>query len=133
MDGQGFDILYQNGEQAVTTDGKTTTASQSEVEAKLFIDSLINTAKYNSSAITGIQKLDEEVYLLLGEQKNLEQTMGLTGIEVTSAKQECKVTFESNKLMKIENKLVIEGTYSADTVTITVESQVAFDDTTAAV
>ena len=133
VDGQGFDILYQNGEQAVTTDGKTTTASQSEVEAKLFIDSLINTAKYNSSAITGIQKLDEEVYLLLGEQKNLEQTMGLTGIEVTSAKQECKVTFESNKLMKIENKLVIEGTYSADTVTITVESQVAFDDTTAAV
>ena len=57
--------------------------------------------------------------------------MGLTGIEVSSAIQECKVTFESNKLMKIENKLVIEGKYSADTITITIESLVEFDDTTA--
>ena len=133
VDGKSFDILYQNGEQAVTTDGKTTTASQSEQEAKLFIDGLINTGKYISTAITDIQKLNEGVYLLIGAPTNLDQTMGLTGIEVTSAKQECTVTFESNKLMKIENKLVIEGTYSADTVTITVESLAAFDDTTTAV
>lgn len=133
VEGKSFDIRYQNGEQAVTTDGKTTTAAQAEEQAKLFIDSLINTGRYIGTAITDIQKLDEGVYLLIGAPTNLEQTMGLTGIEVTSAAQETTVTFESNKLMKIENKFVIEGTYSADTVTITIESKVVFDDTAAAV
>lgn len=131
MGNQTFEVRYQNGEQNVTTDGQTTTASQSEAEAKYFVDNLINTARYTSGAITDIQKLEEGVYLLIGGPKNLEQTMGLTGIEVSSAIQECKVTFESNKLMKIENKLVIEGKYSADTITITIESLVEFDDTTA--
>lgn len=133
MDGQGFDVRYQNSEQTVTTDGQTNTAHQSEEEAKLFIDGLINTGNYISAAITDIQKLDEGVYLLIGEQSTLDQIMGLTGIDVTSANQECKVTFESNKLMKIESKLVVTGNYAGETITITVESLVAFDDTAAAV
>lgn len=133
MEGQTFEIRYQNGEQNVTMDGQTTTGSQSEAEAKYFVDALINSAYYTSAAITDIQKLEDGVYLLIGEPKNMEQAMGLTDVDVASVIQECKVTFENNKLMKIENKLVIEGKYSADSITITVESLVEFDDTTATV
>lgn len=131
MEGQSFEIRYQNGEQSVTAGGQTNTAAQTEEEAKFFIDGLINSAKYNSSAITGIQKLDEGVYLLTGEQSNLDQTMGLSGVDVTSANQECKVTFENSKLMKIESQITISGIYEGETVTATTESVVVFDDTEA--
>ena len=128
IDGKLFEISYRSGEQTVITDGQTSTAFQSEEEAKLYIDGLINMANYTPTAITDIQKLDEGIYLLLGQPKNLEQTIGITGIDEVSATQECKVTFESNKLMRIENKLVVTGKYADQPVTLTVESVVTFED-----
>jgi hypothetical protein len=128
IDRKTFAVSYGNGQQEVTVSGQTSTAFQSEEEAKAYIDGLINMANYTPTAITGIQKLDEGVYLLLGQPKNLEQTIGITGIDEVSANQECKVTFESNKLMKIENKLVVAGKYTDQPVTLTVESVVTFED-----
>ena len=128
IDGKLFEISYRSGEQTVITDGQTSTAFQSEEEAKLYIDGLINMANYTPTAITDIQKLDEGIYLLLGQPKNLEQTIGITGIDEVSATQECKVTFESNKLMRIENKLVVTGKYADQPVTLTVESVVTYED-----
>ena len=133
IDGKSFDVRYQNGEQTVVTDGQTSTAFQSEEEAKEYINGLINMANYTGAAITDIQKLDEGIYLLLGQPRNLEQTIGITGIDEISANQECKVTFESNKLMKIENKLVVTGKYTGEAITLTVESLVVFEDTSSEV
>lgn len=129
MDNQSFVISYQNGEQSVTVGDQTNTATQTEEDAKFFIDSLINSVKYDSNAITDIQKVEEEVYLLTSDYVELGQSMGVSGVEVTSVSQQCKVTFKNNKLMKIEGLISFGGIYDGETVTMATESVVVFDDT----
>ena len=131
IDGDALAIKYQNGTQTVEMDGQTQTAMQSEKEAKTFIDGLINSASYNSITITGIKKQGEGVYTLVSDKLDLsEYTPDLegNGLELTSANQQITVTFIEEKLMQIDSKITINGVYTGESMTMVINSVVAFDD-----
>ena len=131
MDGQDFALQYQNGEQTVTAGGQTHTASQTEQEAIAFIDGLINSAGYNANAVSGVQKLEDGVYVLSCAQLDLtEYAQELIGsmIELTSGSQQITVTFQDGKLLKIASTITLNGTESADPMTLVNASIVTFDD-----
>ena len=131
MEGQNFEILYQNGEQTVTVDGQTHTAEQTEAEAKIFVDGLIDAANYKSSAITGIEKQAEGVYVLTSAALDLtEYAQQLQGndMALASGTQQITVTFREGKLVQISGKSVLSGTYQKDALTVTSESNVVFED-----
>lgn len=131
MEGQSFEILYQNGEQTVTADGQTRTAPQTEVEAKTFIDGLINAVDYKSTAITGIEKQADGVYVLTSDALDLTQyTQQMQGndMSLASGTQQITVTFRDGELVQISGKTVLSGTFQKDTLTITSESKVVFED-----
>ncbi len=132
MDGQSFLIQYQGGQQTVTADGQTHTAVQSESEAKRFIDSLINSARFDANAVTGVQKQGEDVYVLTCDQLDLtEYSAALAGnnIQLTAGNQQITVTFQNGKLLKIESKITLNGTEAGQSMTMVTESVVGFDDT----
>ena len=134
VDGKAFEILYQNEEQSVTTDGQSHTAAQSEEEAKLFIDGLINTAKFTSNSVTDIRKLEEGTYVLTSSSLDASgyiPAMSANGVEVTSVSQECIVVFADGKLMKLESKVTLNGIQGKEPMVMIGHTIVTFDDQTA--
>lgn len=131
MDGQDFMLQYQNGEQTVTAGGQTHTASQTEQEAKSFIDGLIDSAGYNANAVSGVQKLEDNVYVLSCAQLDLtEYTQSLTGnnIELTAGSQQITATFQDGKLVKMECTTRLSGSESAEPMAMVNTTVVTFED-----
>lgn len=131
MEGAEFLIQYQNGEQIVTAQEQTHTAPQSESDAKLFIDSLIDSARFNANAVTDIEKQEEDVYLLTCGQLDLEeytQLMGSNNIVLTAANQQIVVTFQSGELLKVESTLTLEGTEADQTMKLVSHNIVSFEE-----
>lgn len=131
MEGDALIIKYQNGTQTVEMGGQTQTAVQSEEEAETFINGLINSARYNSIAITGVEKEGEGVYTLISDNLDLSEyapAVEGNGIELTSANQQITVTFSEEKLMQINSKITLNGVYAGESMTMVIDSVVAFDN-----
>ena len=131
MDAQKFVIQYQNGEQTVVADGQTQSVSQPEEEAKAFIDSLIDSAKYNGGAVTGIESKEPGVYLLTLEKVDLAVYAPLlvgSDIELTAGTQEITVAFQDGELVKMESRVAFNAVYEDEAVVIIMESDLVFED-----
>ncbi len=125
-DGQIFHVSYQTGEQTVVNGDQTYQVAQTEAEAKAYVDSLMDFAQYNPAVFTNIEKLENGSYLLTSERPDT--SAYISGIEVISATQQITVTFAEGKLMQLESKITLSGNYNEQTVAMTVDSLVTFDD-----
>ncbi len=131
MDGEALVIKYQNRTQTVEMGGQTQTAMQSEEEAKGFIDSLIDSAGYVSNSVTGMEKVEEGVFLLkidAFDTSAFNATLQAMEMELTGATQQITVKLSDDNLLEIRSKIVISGTVADEALTITVESNVKFED-----
>ncbi|MBQ7828268.1 MAG: hypothetical protein IJ386_08395 [Clostridia bacterium] len=133
-------LQYQNGVYSVTLDGETESYSLSDSDAKMTIDSLIDTASYNAYAVTAVEKKDEGVYVLTVGNFDLaayNQSYAGTGVELTEGSQQITVTMDGDELVKLESTVTAKGTYTYESqsfdMNVTFESVIAFaemDDST---
>ncbi len=103
---------YRNGVQKITQGTDTETYNLSESEAKEIVYRLINTAAYDESSVTDIEKLSEGVYKFTVDAPDLsayEESLAPMGIVCKSGKQSIVVTFADDKLSKIESDLTVYG------------------------
>lgn len=131
MDGQSLVLQYQSGQQTITAGDQTHIAAQTDAEARSFISSLIDSARFNVNAVTDIQNTEEGVYTLTCAQLDLrDYTEALTGnnIQLTSGNQQITVTFLEDKLMKIESSITLIGTNAGEHMSMVTASVVTFDD-----
>lgn len=131
VEGQHFAIQYKNGEQTVTTNGETRATKQPEEQAKAFIDSLIDSARYNVNAVTDIQMQEEGTYLISIAQCDVTAyapTLENSGIENISGTQQIIVVFAEDQITQVSSIITICGESDAGSVTITVESDVSFGE-----
>ena len=128
VEGQSFQVIYQGGEQTVTSDGQTYTVPTPETEAKAYIDNLIDSARYNPSAITNIEKVSDGVHKLISNAPNVSDYV--SGITIGASHQEITVTFDGATLMKIESQVTLEGAFDEDQLSMTIQSSVDFFKTT---
>lgn len=131
MDDQSLLIQYQSGQQTVTTGDQTHTVAQTDAEARTFISGLIDSARFNKNAVTDIQETDKGIYVISCGQLDLQEyTDALTGnnIQLSSANQQITVTFQEDKLMKIESSITLAGTEAGENMSMMISSVVTFDD-----
>ena len=132
MDGTKYDISYSQGIQTVAVSGESHQVSQSEDEARAFVESLINSAQYNSLFITQIEKLSDNKYSFTCSPKSTYQPfieqMGATFRSVT---QKIVVTIENGAITAIDSEVNATGAITSGNstyqLTFTVVSDVIFD------
>ena len=130
MDDQSLTMTYQNGEQAVTSGEQTQTVSQPEAEAKAFIDSLIDYARYSGISVTDIQKQETGVYVLSVDRVDLslyQSSVAGTGIVLESGSQTITAFFTDRKLSGIESKTLLTANYAEEPMQMTITSFVQFN------
>ncbi len=126
-------IHYQNGIQTVTQDGQSQTASQSEDDARAYIEYLVNTANYDSTGVAAVEKISEGVYQFQLEASNsatYEQIFASMNATLTDADQTITVTFADDVITSIKSSVTCKGTLkqnnSSYPVTFTIESENIF-------
>ena len=110
MNGTKYDISYSQGVQTVAVSGESQQVAQTEAEARAFVESLIDSAQYNSLYITDIKKLADNKYSFTCEPKSTYQAvieqMGATFRSVT---QTIVVTIENGAITAIESEAKATG------------------------
>ncbi len=131
INGQKMYNVFENGYQTFTANGEKNHYSMSDAEAKLGIDSYIDSAYYNSIAVTDIEKKGDGVYLFKVADFDVNSiTLGFeeTGIAAKSGTEEITVTFEEDNIKKIESKISIVCTTvlaeNNETFTVVIDSTV---------
>lgn len=128
-DGVSYRIHYQNGMRTVTAGKDGYVTEQTDEQAKSFIDGLIDSARYNSAAVTDIQKREDGSYVLTcGKLDVREYTEGYDAqqLQLTEATQEIVVSFEEGLLSSVQSLITIRGDYDGESITMITETQVAF-------
>ena len=129
MDEQSLTLSYQSGEQAVTSNGQTQTVQQAEAEAKAFIDSLIDYARYSGISVTNLQKQETGIFVLTVDRVDLtlyQASVAGTGITLESGSQIIKVFFTDRKLTGIDSETVLDAKYNNQAMQMTITSSVQF-------
>ncbi|MBR5322877.1 MAG: hypothetical protein IKU48_04970 [Clostridia bacterium] len=117
---------YRNGVQKITQGVDVETYNLSDDEAKAIVYNLINTAAYDKTIVTDVEKLGEGVYKFTVEEPNLasyEEALIPMGITCKSGKQSIVVTFAEDKLSKIESDLIVYGEMTVGNQTEAMELQ----------
>ena len=129
MDDQSLTMTYQNGEQTVTSGEQTQNVSQAEAEAKAFIDSLIDYARYSGISVTNIQKQETGVYILTVDRVDLslhQSSVAGTGIILESGSQTITVYFAGSELTGIESETLLTAKYAEESIQMTITSSAQF-------
>ncbi len=109
---QNMKISFENGKQTIKLSGKQQTNQQSTLEAKTFINSLINTAQYSMIYVSDIKKLEEGVYEVQCNNLISEAYEAIfesyTG-ELISFQKTLKITVKEGCITKIESDTLAEG------------------------
>ena len=112
--GSTFSMNYKNGSETVSQGSTTTSKNKTPEEAKEFIDSLINSAKYSKNSVENVEKIGDGIYKL--ECRVIDATPyknvfdSIRG-EYTGATQTITVTIEEGKVVKVESIVEAKGTY----------------------
>ncbi|MBE6941250.1 MAG: hypothetical protein E7455_03055 [Ruminococcaceae bacterium] len=125
VDDQSLTMTYQNGEQTVISGDQSQTVTQPEAEAKAFIDSLIDYARYSGISVTDIQKPETGVFVLTVERLDLslyQASVAGTGITLESGTQTITVFFTDKIFTGMESTAVITARYEDEAVQITITS-----------
>lgn len=124
-------LVYQNGMQTVKADGEEYKNALTDADAKATVDSLINSALFNSLVVTNIEKEAEGVYMLTCDKVNLDvysARVAATGVKLNSGEQAIKVTFDDDgNLVKIESLVFLKGKLEYDDVEFDLKSVVDFE------
>lgn len=130
MDGHKIDIKYQGGTQTLYFEGKPNYSSQSEEDAKIYIENLINSAQYNQMAITDVEIRDDGSYVLTADDIDVKPYNGdskETGVKYKSASQKIQIWFgDDGSLIKIEGTTKLKGTYNSQKLETLIETTVDF-------
>lgn len=132
MDDQSLTLAYQKGEQAVTSNGQTQTVQQAEAEAKAFIDSLIDYARYSGISVTNLQKQETGIFVLTVDRVDVslyQASVAGTGVILESGTQTITIFFTDRKLTGIDSKAVLTASYEDEPMKMTITSSVKFDST----
>lgn len=129
MNGTKYDISYSNGKQSVTSEGKTNQNTQTEQDARAFIESLINSGQYNKLLVTGLTKVSESEIRVTCEPKAAYETVFETmGAKYRSASQTISFIIEGGRLMEINSEVAAKGYFtqgnSTYEISLTVGSKV---------
>lgn len=111
--GQTLKLQYQNGIQTVTGAGEPQTSSLSEVDAKLFVDSLINAPNFTGNAITAIKKQKDGRYRLTVRRLSLEpyqEAYAQAGIDLENTGwQEFVILMAEDQIATMESIITMTG------------------------
>lgn len=130
VDDQSLTMIYQNGEQTVTSGDQSQTVTQPEAEAKAFIDSLIDYARYSGISVTDIQKPETGVFVLTVDRLDLSlylSSVAGTGITLESGSQMITVFFTDKKLSGIESVTLLTAYYAEEAMQMTITSSLQFE------
>ncbi len=111
-------INYAKGVQKLTYNGEAISGSQTEEDAKAFVDGLINSANYTSLYVSDVEKKEDGVYLLTVEKYDvtaLNANSAETGLSYTGGVQKITVTFEGDDIKKIESTISLIGKAMTET------------------
>ncbi|MBQ8731406.1 MAG: hypothetical protein IJY82_01070 [Oscillospiraceae bacterium] len=132
---QTITIQYQNGTQTVSGGGETQTASLSEEDAKLFVDSLINAPNFTESAVTAIQKQKDGRYRLTVRRLSLEpyqEAYAQAGIDLENTGwQEFVILMADGQVATMESTITMVGvageSFSTQVFNITLRHRLEFN------
>ena len=130
VDNVKYDISYKDGTQTVKTSSKTQNNAQTEKEARAYIVSLINSAGYDGSVVSKIEKRGGGVYRFTCNPatETYEAYYANMGGKYTSVTQTITVTIEEDRIVKIQSAIMAQGSVvNYGTVTLTVNTTVTFD------
>ena len=102
---------------------------QAEAEAKAFIDSLIDYARYSGISVTNLQKQETGIFVLTVDRVDLtlyQASVAGTGITLESGSQIIKVFFTDRKLTGIDSETVLDAKYNNQAMQMTITSSVQF-------
>ncbi|MBE6904588.1 MAG: hypothetical protein E7480_08290 [Ruminococcaceae bacterium] len=114
-DEQTIYLKHESGNLTIEVGGEKQVQAQNEKDAKAQIDGFIDSAKYNSMAVTSIEKKSDGVYLLKianFDVSLLQASYEGSGIELKSGTQEITVTMTDKSITKIESKIDIDAVYN---------------------
>ena len=134
MDGTLYNIQYQGGIQTVTTEAESYTSEKTDAQAKAYIDGLIDSARYNSAAVTDVQIGEEGCYVLTCAALDIREYAAeyeTEQLKLTNASQEITVSFRGGMLGEIKSVITLQGTYLDKPMTVTIDTLVAFVETQA--
>ena len=130
VDDQSLTMTYQNGEQTVTSGDQTQTVTQPETEAKAFIDSLIDYARYSGISVTDIQKPETGVFVLTVDRLDLSlyhASVAGTGITLESGTQTITLYFTNKVLTGIDSVTLLTANYAEESMEMTLTSSLQFN------
>ncbi|MBE6958656.1 MAG: hypothetical protein E7447_05855 [Ruminococcaceae bacterium] len=130
-DGTKMTLVYQNGVSTITSGGESYTDALTDAQAKQTIDGLIDSAIFNSLAVTNIEKEGEGVYMITCDEIDLEiysARLASSDIKLSSGEQAVKVTFdEDGNLVKIDSLVFLKGKLEYNDVEFDLKSVVDFE------
>lgn len=130
VDNVKYDISYKNGKQTVKTSSKTQDNDQTDKEARAYIETLINSAGYDCTSVSKVEKRGEGVYrFTCTPGKDVyESYFANMGGKLTSATQTITVTIKDGQITKIQSVVTAMGSVvNYGTVTLTVNTTVTFE------
>ncbi len=134
-EGEKYSLTYRGGVQTITALGsESESVSQSQEEAKMTIDSLIDPITYNSITVTEIEKIEEGSYLLKiskPEDSSYREAFESMDMEYVSATEEIVVNLVDGEISSITTKAIAGGKYSgggvSEAATLIIETKVTFE------
>ncbi len=128
-------IAYKNGTMTITQGDQSDSGPVSDEVAKSYVTQLLNMSRFDSKLVTDIEKTGEGVYKFdMGDGNRAVYEDALQDIEaeIDSISQQTVITFEDDKIVKIEDLVEIEGTCKVvgarKTLTMTVKSVVTIEE-----
>lgn len=127
---QSYDISYKNGKQTVKAGSQSQDNSQTEEEARAWIESLMNTSKYAPNIVTNIEDKGDGVYKLTCDnlgRAEYEAVFTGNGGKMSSVGQTISVTIKDGAIVAILSTVTAKGTIASyGDVTLTVTTSVKF-------
>lgn len=122
--GMTINIAYRDGKMTTSYSGNTYNKSQTELEAKAYLKSLINTARYSEQYVTDVEKVGDNVFRLELVVDESEYQSALGNYQIFSINQTITVKLVDGNLQRVESvvdivtiggpKLVINSTVDLD-------------------
>lgn len=125
------EISYENGVRTITQGGQTVTGSQTELEAKTYINNIINNMQYNKSYIKNAYYLEDGrckiEFAYTDEEPYNEMLNSVFGMDSESVVHYAYVTIENGEITHISNyvKAIAD---EANEIYFLYQTEIAFKD-----
>ncbi len=125
-----YTITYSDGTQVTEQGSSNETKEMTDAEAKKFIETLINTAKYASFCVSDITKDENGVYTVTCEDPNPElysTTFSSVGASYTSGNQTIEIAVKDGNIISIKSTSKANGSGNKLRILHEIESTLTFE------